>query len=208
VVEGDRASTEEDEAKGKGGQSQRELVSVVAHQSIVEVYFGDGDRHVDADGKSRGTGKQADNHKHAAKELGEGGEICGPARKSKAGDELNVMVKSAENLVISVANHDGAQSETHDEQSERLQAIKVAQVSSGGKRNIDYSSEVTEGSGFGMRLTSGTRGGNNELQAPAVHPAPVQGDRGRVQGETAGVRKSSRAERRKEVSNYSICSST
>src|SRR5271154_184500 len=109
VVEGDRATAEEDEAKGKGGQSQGEFVAVVAHQSIVEVHFGDGDRHIDADGESGGAGEQADKHEHAAKELGKGGKIGGPAGESEASHELNVVVKSAENLVISVADHDCAE---------------------------------------------------------------------------------------------------
>ncbi len=133
MVEGDRASAEEDQAKGKGGESQGEFVAVVAHQSIVQVDFGDGDRQIDADGEGSGAGEQADKHEQAAKELGKGGEISRPGREAETGDELNVVVKSAENLVISMADHDGAESEAHDEERERLQAIKVAQVVLRGK---------------------------------------------------------------------------
>jgi hypothetical protein len=39
-----------------------------------------------------------------------------------------MVMKSAENLLISMANHDGAEGETHDEEREGLQAIEVAQV--------------------------------------------------------------------------------
>jgi hypothetical protein len=38
-----------------------------------------------------------------------------------------MMLQATENFVISVAQHDSAQGETHDEERERLQAIKVAQ---------------------------------------------------------------------------------
>jgi hypothetical protein len=38
------------------------------------------------------------------------------------------MLKSAEDLVVSVADHNGAKGQTHDEQSERLQTIEVAQT--------------------------------------------------------------------------------
>lgn len=60
--------------------------------------------------------------------------VGAPGGKSEAGDELRVVVKSAENFVISVADHDGAQGETHYEKSERLQAIEVAQGVSSGQR--------------------------------------------------------------------------
>jgi len=36
-------------------------------------------------------------------------------------------MKSAKDLVVSVADHHGAKRQTHDEQSERLQTIEVAQ---------------------------------------------------------------------------------
>jgi len=36
------------------------------------------------------------------------------------------MMTSAKDLVVSVADHNGAKRRTHDEQSERLQTIEVA----------------------------------------------------------------------------------
>ena len=139
VVEGDGASAEEDEAKGQRGQRQREFVAAVAQQSVMEVYFCDSHRQIDADGKSGAAGEQPEEHEEAAKELGKGGEIRHPGRESKAGDDLNVVVKSTEDLLISVSDHHGAEGQAHDEKSERLQAIEVAQMVPPAERGIDYS---------------------------------------------------------------------
>jgi hypothetical protein len=38
-----------------------------------------------------------------------------------------MVMQSAKNLVISMADHDGAESEAHDEKRERLQTIEDAQ---------------------------------------------------------------------------------
>ncbi len=134
VVERDGAGTEEDEGEGEGGQSQGEFVAAVAHQSVVEVHLGDGDGHIDADGKSSHASEQAQQDEQAANEFGEGGEVGGPGRESEAGDQLSMVVESAEDFVVSVADHDGAEGEAHDEERERLQAVEVAQSSSSGER--------------------------------------------------------------------------
>jgi hypothetical protein len=108
---------------------------VLADQSIVKVHLGDGDGKIDADGEGGSASEEADQHEDAAEEFGEGREVGAPGRKSEAGDELNMVLKSAEDFVISVTNHDGAQSKTHHEQRQGLKAIEVAQVfSSGGRR--------------------------------------------------------------------------
>ena len=114
----------------------------------MKMYFGDGDGEIDADGESSDAGEEADQHEQAAKEFGEGREVGGPAGQSEAGDELYVVVKSAEDLVISVDDHDGAQGETHDEKRQGLQTIEVAHVVSSGEETIDYSSGLAEGSGL------------------------------------------------------------
>jgi len=120
VIEGDGASTEEDEGKGEGGESEGEFVSTVAGHSAMEVHLGDGDGEIDADTKSRNAGEEAEQHEHSAEELGKGRDIGRPARESEAGDEVSVVVESAENLVVSVDKHDGAESETHDKEREGL----------------------------------------------------------------------------------------
>ena len=65
----------------------------------MKVNFGDGNGEIDADGESSDAGKESDQHEQAAKEFGEGRQVGGPAGQSEAGDELYVVVKSAENGV-------------------------------------------------------------------------------------------------------------
>jgi hypothetical protein len=127
MIESDRASAEKDKGESKGGESQGEFVSSVPHESVVEVNFGDSDRQIDANGKGSCASKQPEQYEQAAKKLGKGREIGSPGWKSKAGHELSVVMKAAENLLISVAYHDSAKGEAHDEKREGLQAIKVAQ---------------------------------------------------------------------------------
>jgi hypothetical protein len=146
MVEGDGATAEENEGKGEGGQSQGKFVSIIAHQAVVEVHLGDGDRQIKANGKRSYASEQAEQDEQATKEFGEGREIGGPARESEAGDEVSVVVKPAEDLVVSVADDDGAKGEAHDEEGEGLQAIEVAQVVPPAERKIDYSSGTVEGS--------------------------------------------------------------
>jgi hypothetical protein len=110
VIEGDGATAEKNKGECKCGKSQGEFVSAVAHHPIVEVHFGNGDGQIDADGKSSHAREQAYENEQAAKEFGEGGEIGGPARESEAGDEVSVVVKAAEDLVVSVANDDSTKS--------------------------------------------------------------------------------------------------
>jgi hypothetical protein len=127
VVEGNGAGSEEYEREGEGGQSKGEFIPAVAHQAFVEMDFGDGDGHIDTNGKSGHPGEQTHNYEQAAKEFGKGGKIRSPAWQSEAGDKLDMVVKSAENLLVSVANHDGAQGQAHDEKREGLQTIEKAQ---------------------------------------------------------------------------------
>src|SRR5580700_5217321 len=126
VVEGDGAGAEEYKAKGQGGEGEGQFVSAVTDQPVVEVHLGDGDGEIDADAKSGNAGEQAEQHEESAEELGKGGEVGRPAGKSEAGDQVSVVMKSAENLVITVGEHNRAQGEAHHQKREGLQAIKVA----------------------------------------------------------------------------------
>lgn len=128
MIEGDGSAAEEDEGKGEGSQGQRKFVSPGTHQSLVQVHFRDGDAEIDADRKSGHSSEQADQDQQAAKEFAEGREVSAPGGKSEAGNKLNMLVKAAEDLVITVADHDGAKGKTHDEKREWLQAIEVAHV--------------------------------------------------------------------------------
>ncbi len=78
--------------------------------------------------KGGNASEQAQQDEQASKEFGEGGEVGGPGREPEAGHKLSMVVKSAEDLVVSVVEHDGAQGEAHDEECEGLQAVEVAQV--------------------------------------------------------------------------------
>ena len=146
MIECDWPRAEKNQAEGQSRDRQRELISVLPHQSVVEVHLGDGDGKIDADNKSGDSGEQTDQDQDAAKEFGKSGEISGPAGKAEAGDELNVVMKSAENLLISMAGHDGAEGQTHHQECEGLKTIEVAQVSSSREEPIDYRRRVVEGS--------------------------------------------------------------
>ena len=134
MVEGDGAGTKKDKSEGEGGEGQGKLVAVFAQHSIVDVNFGDGDGQIYADGERGSAGKQADEDEDAAEKFGKGGKVGAPAGKSQAGDELNMVVKSTENLMVAVNGHHSAQCEAHNEESQRLQAIKVTQVISPRKK--------------------------------------------------------------------------
>lgn len=135
MVESDGAGTKKDKSEGKSGKSQREFIAVLTQHSVVEMNFDNGHGKIDADGESRGASEEADENKDAAEKFGEGGKVGAPAGEAEAGDELNVVVKSAENFMVSMSGHNGAQSETHNEESERLQAIEVTQVISSPETN-------------------------------------------------------------------------
>jgi len=147
VIKGDGTAAKKDECESESGQSQRKFISAVSHQSVVQMHLRNRNRHVDADGESGDPGEQPQQNQETAEEFGEGGEICTPCWKSEAGNELNMVVKPAKHLVVSVVEKNNAQGETHDEQGEGLQAIEVAQIiPPAEKEEIDYSSARVEGS--------------------------------------------------------------
>lgn len=93
----------------------------------MNVDFDDGDDHVDANRKGGHASEEANQDEQTAKEFGEGREISAPGGKAEAGDELNMVVKSAEDFMVTVVDEDGAESKAHDEEREGLKAIEVAQ---------------------------------------------------------------------------------
>jgi len=130
---------------------------------MVEMHFGDSDRQIDADGEGGEASKQADQNEQAPKKFGEGREIGAPGGQTEAGDEFSVMMKAAENLLISVADHDCAKGKTHDEKRERLQPIKIAQEIPPEERKIDYSREEFGGKRGLPIITNGSRGRHRSL---------------------------------------------
>ena len=94
MIESNRTAAEEDETECQSRKCQRELVPVITDESIVKMDFGDGDRQINADGKSCRTSKKSNQNQDAAEEFRKGG-------------------KAAEYFGISVSDHDGAESEAH-----------------------------------------------------------------------------------------------
>jgi hypothetical protein len=108
VVEGDGASAEEDEAKGERGEargirSRRSPISPLWKCTFAMAT----DRSMQM-AKAAARVNRPISTRRPPKELGKGGEIGHPGRESEAGNEVSVVVKSAEDLVISVSDHDGA----------------------------------------------------------------------------------------------------
>lgn len=128
MIESNCSAPEEDEAESESSEGQGKFVAMFAHESIVEVDFRNRNGKINADSEGRGAGEQANEDEQPAEELGEGGKIGGPGGKSEAGDEVSMLLKSAENLVISVSDHDGAKRKAHDKKREGLQSIEVAQA--------------------------------------------------------------------------------
>jgi hypothetical protein len=64
-------------------------------------------------------------------------------------DHFNVVVKSAEDLVVTMNEHDGAQGEAHEEKREGLQAIEKAHVNSSGGKRIAYRRWRVDGRDYG-----------------------------------------------------------
>jgi hypothetical protein len=127
VVEGDGAGAEKNQGEGESRKGQGELISVLAQETVVKVNFGDGDTEIEADGGAGDASEEADQDQEASEKLSEGGQIRRPDGKPQADDELDMVVQAAENLLVSVTEHDSAQSEAHDKEGEGLQAIEVVQ---------------------------------------------------------------------------------
>ncbi len=113
MIESNRTAAEEDETECQSRKCQRELVPVITDESIVKMDFGDGDRQINADGKSCRTSKKSNQNQDAAEEFRKGGKIGGPGRQAEAGNKLSMVMKAAEYFGISVSDHDGAESEAH-----------------------------------------------------------------------------------------------
>jgi hypothetical protein len=127
VVQGDGTSAEKDQSKGQSGHRERELESVIAGQSIVQVHFPDRDAEVHADGESRDAGKESSKYQQAAKEFREGRNVAQPVGKTETRDEVGVMMQASENFVVAMHDHNGAQGQTHEKKRKGLQAFRVAQ---------------------------------------------------------------------------------
>src|SRR6266849_7751623 len=141
VVNGERASPEENQGEGERRKREGKLVASIAGKPVVQVHFPDRNRQIDADGECRSPGEESDQNEQAANKFGQGGQVGSPAGQSQAGYKLHVVMEPSEDLVIAVSDHDGAQREAHGEESDWLQTIEVAQRVPSGERRPRLSQE-------------------------------------------------------------------
>jgi hypothetical protein len=136
VVNGDRASSKEDQGKRKTGCSKGELESVIARQPIVQMHLPDRDDQVHADGEGCGSSEESRQYKYSAQELGERRDIAGPGGQPQAGHEISVVMETAEDFVRAVYRHNGTQNNAYHKKRKWLQAFEVAHGSSGQRHQI------------------------------------------------------------------------
>jgi hypothetical protein len=127
MVKGDGTAVEAHQGECNGSEGEGKFVSAVARESIMKVDFGNGDAHINAQGEGSDAGKEADKDQYAAKEFGESGEVSAPGGKAEAGNELNVVMETAENFMIAVDKENNTKDEAQDQEREGLQTIEVAQ---------------------------------------------------------------------------------
>ena len=123
MIDGDRSCAKKDESKGESGDGERELDAGTiggAQEAVVPVNFPNGDGQVDADGQRRGTGEEPDQDQQASDELGAKGYIAEPSGDAEIADELGEMMQAAGDFVISMRDHNDANSQAHDKKGERL----------------------------------------------------------------------------------------
>jgi hypothetical protein len=118
---------EEDQGEGDRCEGKREFVTTWTAQAILEVYLPDCHGHVDEDRQRGEAGEEAEDHGDPAEELGSSGKIGEPTGQAKTAHKLHVIVKSAEDFGIAVSDHDDSERQAEHQQSERLQAVEIAQ---------------------------------------------------------------------------------
>src|SRR5215469_2734984 len=115
--------------EGNRGKGEREFVSMVTQQTVPPVNFPDRDHHVDEDGQRRPTREQSQQDQNAAEKFCQRRRNGEESRQTQALHAMPVLHKSAaEDFVITVADHDGAQHDPQHQQGNRLQTIEVAQA--------------------------------------------------------------------------------
>ena len=135
MVDGNRTTSKKDQGKGEGedGEGKFKARAVgCADQAVVPMSFPDSDEHINGNGAGGDSGEEPGQDEQSAQEFGERRNVAEPVREAKRMDEINVVVQPAEDIVISVHDHDCANCQAHDEQAEGLQAVEVAQGFSSG----------------------------------------------------------------------------
>lgn len=116
VVKGNGTSSKENQGEGQGGDGEGELISGAiggADQSIVQVHFPDSDKHIDENGERCSPSEKSKQDHQPAEEFREGGNIAQPCGQAETGHHLGMVMQSAENLVIAMRDHNGAQGQAH-----------------------------------------------------------------------------------------------
>lgn len=91
------------------------------------MHLPDSDRKIDADRESGRAGEKSYKNQQAANEFGERRDISQPRRQAEVSDHLRSLMKASEDFVKAMGRHNHSQGQAHDEESEWLQTIEVAQ---------------------------------------------------------------------------------
>src|SRR5438552_705801 len=109
------------------GDRDRELIPALSQQSIFPVNLPNRHAHVDKNCQGCEASEQTGYNQNSTEELRRRRKIGQPAGKSEVAHVMYVFGEAAEDLGIAVRDHNRAQDNAKREQSERLQAIQVAQ---------------------------------------------------------------------------------
>jgi len=103
------------------------LIPALSQQSIFPVNLPNRHAHVDKNCQGCEASEQTGYNQNSTEELRRRRKIGQPAGKSEVAHVMYVFGEAAEDLGIAVRDHNRAQDNAKREQSERLQAIQVAQ---------------------------------------------------------------------------------
>jgi hypothetical protein len=127
MVERNGTTAKADEGESQCGGRERELDSAVAGESVVPMHLPYGHTEIDADGESSTTSEKPSQNEQSSKKLGHHRDISQTSGKAHAANHVHKIVHVFEDFLITVRDHNDAKDQAHDEKSERLQAIEVAQ---------------------------------------------------------------------------------
>src|SRR5579863_9449973 len=94
------------------------------------MHFPDRDGKVHANSEGCGAREESSQYEQAPQEFREGRNIAEPGGQPQTRNEMGVLMQAAENLVVTVHEHNGTQGKPHEQKRKWLQPFKVAQESS------------------------------------------------------------------------------
>ena len=92
------------------------------------MHLGNGNAHLDANRGCRDPREEPSYQQNSSQEFGEGRKIAEPCRNSEACYELRMMVKTTENFVEAMGNHDDSEYDPQYEESQRLNSIQETEI--------------------------------------------------------------------------------